>query len=45
MGDHMLSMKSLVEALGGRKVLKCRIEKLDDLREAAKWKQLSANFV
>jgi putative toxin-antitoxin system antitoxin component (TIGR02293 family) len=32
----MLSMKSLVEALGGRKVLKCRIEKLDDLREAAK---------
>jgi len=32
----MLSMESLVEALGGRKVLKCRIVKLDDLREAAK---------
>jgi putative toxin-antitoxin system antitoxin component (TIGR02293 family) len=32
----MLSMESLVAALGGRKVLKCRIVKLDDLREAAK---------
>lgn len=32
----MLSMESLVEALGGRKVLKCRIVNLDDLREAAK---------
>jgi putative toxin-antitoxin system antitoxin component (TIGR02293 family) len=32
----MLSMESLVAALGGRKVLKCRIVKLDDLRKAAK---------
>jgi putative toxin-antitoxin system antitoxin component (TIGR02293 family) len=32
----MLSMESLVEALGGRKILKCRIVKLDDLRKAAK---------
>ena len=32
----MLSMESLVEALGGRKVLKGRIANLDELREAAK---------
>ena len=32
----MLSMKSLVEALGGRKVLKGRIANLDQLREAAR---------
>jgi putative toxin-antitoxin system antitoxin component (TIGR02293 family) len=32
----MLSTESLVEALGGRKVLKGRINNLDQLREAAK---------
>ncbi len=32
----MLSMETLVAALGGRKILKCRIAKLDDLREAAR---------
>jgi putative toxin-antitoxin system antitoxin component (TIGR02293 family) len=32
----MLSTESLVEALGGRKVLKGRIANLDQLREAAK---------
>jgi putative toxin-antitoxin system antitoxin component (TIGR02293 family) len=32
----MLSTESLVEALGGRKVLKGRIATLDQLREAAK---------
>ncbi len=32
----MLSMESLIAALGGRKVLKGRIANLDQLREAAK---------
>jgi putative toxin-antitoxin system antitoxin component (TIGR02293 family) len=32
----MLTMKSLVEALGGRKVLRRRITNIDDLRETVK---------
>ncbi len=32
----MLPMASLLEALGGRKVLKCRITNIDELRETVK---------